>query len=84
MEKKNENEELQSRREFFKKTAKSVLPFLGIMVLGPTLLTSCEKDDDLESGCGKSCSGSCDGDCAATCGMDCWAACLSSCDYYVR
>ena len=33
MEKKNSNEELQSRREFFKKAAKAALPVVGAVVL---------------------------------------------------
>ena len=38
--KKNErNEELQSRREFFKKAAKGALPILGAMVLANAPLT---------------------------------------------
>ena len=31
--KKNKNEELQSRREFFKKAAKGALPILGAIIL---------------------------------------------------
>lgn len=34
--KKNRNEELQSRREFFKNAVKSVLPILGTIVLSST------------------------------------------------
>ena len=33
MEKKNRNEELQSRREFFKKAVKTAMPILGAVVL---------------------------------------------------
>ena len=33
MEKNEKNEELQNRREFFKKAAKSALPILGAIVL---------------------------------------------------
>lgn len=85
MEEKIKNEELQSRREFFKKTAQNVLPFLGIVAFSP-LLTSCkpdyyDPDDDEPSGCGNSCSGSCyDGctnNCDSLCGGDCWAYCES-------
>ena len=42
---KKKNEELQSRRDFFKKAAKGVLPILGMVVVGPSLM-SCSKDDD--------------------------------------
>ena len=46
MKKNGKNEELQSRREFFKKAAKGALPIFGAIVLGPSLITSCSKDDD--------------------------------------
>ncbi len=45
MEKKMNSEELQSRREFFKKAGKRVLPFIGLVAFGPTFFTSCSKDD---------------------------------------
>ncbi len=85
MEKKNQNEELQSRREFFKKAAKGVLPILGIVALGPSVLTSCSKDDDDEddriskpSGC-NGCSGSCSSSCSGSCEESCNAACAFNC-----
>lgn len=80
MEKKNHNEELQSRCEFFKKTAKGALPILGISLFGPSIFASCEKDDDDDNGshkgnggngggcgCGGNCSGSCDDSCSGNC-----------------
>ena len=68
MEKKNKNEELLSRREFFNKTAKSALPILGISLFGAALLTSCEPDDGPgRCSCSSTCSGSCDGDCSGNC-----------------
>uniref|UniRef100_UPI003FEDF0F2 hypothetical protein n=1 Tax=Prevotella sp. TaxID=59823 RepID=UPI003FEDF0F2 len=42
---KKKNEELQSRRDFFKKAAKGALPILGMVVVGPSFM-SCSKDDD--------------------------------------
>lgn len=77
MSKNEKKEELQSRREFIKKTAKGALPILGISLFGTSILTSCDKDDpELEvSGCGKSCSGSCDGSCSGSC-----ESCTGSCD----
>lgn len=85
MKKSKKNEELQSRREFFKNAAKGALPILAFTVLGPTILSSCKKDDDNKtsssSGCGKSCSGGCDDGCTNNCddlcGGDCWAYCES-------
>ena len=84
MNKKNENEELQSRREFFKKTAQNVLPFLGVVALSP-LLTSCDPfDEDGPRGCGNSCSGSCEGDCAGDCDDNCTADCWNGCDRWQK
>lgn len=78
--KKNEKDnELQSRREFLKKTAKGALPILGISLFGPSILSSCGNDDEEKgsssSGCGKSCSGSCDNSCSGSCD-----SCTGSCD----
>ena len=39
------DEELQSRREFFKSAAKGALPIFAISMLGSTVLSSCDKDD---------------------------------------
>ena len=80
MSKNEKKEELQSRREFIKKTAKGALPILGISLFGPSILTSCDKDEPESgnnefSGCGKSCSGSCDGSCSGSC-----ESCTGSCD----
>ena len=68
------DEELLSRREFFKNAAKGVLPILAFTVFGSSVLTACEKEDDertckngCSGGCKKSCSGSCDNDCSGTC-----------------
>lgn len=81
MKKEFQNEDLQSRREFFKNAAKGALPILAFTVLGSTFLTACEKDDNESSGCGKSCSGSCDSGCSnncdGLCGGDCWHVCES-------
>lgn len=56
------NDELQTRREFFKKTVKGVLPMLGIVAFGPSIFMSCSKDkDDGCSECSFKCSSSCEG-----------------------
>lgn len=44
--KNGKDEELISRRKFFKNSAKAVLPFLGVVTFGPAILSSCSKDDD--------------------------------------
>ena len=73
------NEDLQSRREFFKSAAKAALPVLAIAVLGSPLLTSCNKNDPSSRTC--DCYGGCDGGCSnncdSLCGGDCWAYCES-------
>ena len=83
MEEKNKNEEILSRRGFFKKATKGVLPIMGVMALGSNLV-SCnifEPDNPDEgggsdgsggsSGCGGSCKNYCGGDCTASCQSEC-------------
>ena len=57
MENKKKNEELQSRRDFFKKAANSVLPIVGAVVLSgiPQIM----KAEETPMGCRYGCSGSC-------------------------
>lgn len=61
--------EVQSRREFFKMTAKKVLPIIGgaLLVGSSSLFTSCEDCD----GCGISCSAECSSGCSSTCKSTC-------------
>lgn len=66
--------ELQSRRDFFKKSLHTVLPIIGTIVLGPSLLTSCSKEDDDYSGGNGGSSGGC-----STCSGGCGASCASKC-----
>lgn len=85
MELNKKNEELQSRREFFKKAAKGALPILALTTLGPSFLSSCSKDDDdngscknaCTGGCKSSCSGSCDGGCSNGCDEICMTSCAN-------
>lgn len=77
MEKKNRDEELQSRREFFKKAAKGALPILGAIALASTPLLASAADSAMgckygcSSGCYSSCSGSCKSSCSGTCKHAC-------------
>lgn len=95
MDNNKKNEELQSRREFFKSAAKAALPVLAIAVLGSPVLTSCEKNEPSSgssSGCGnscsgscsKSCSGGCDGGCSGDCDDGCTADCWNGCDRWQK
>lgn len=95
MKENEKNEELQSRREFFKNAAKTALPILVVAALGPALL-SCEKDEESKSSnssgcnnncsgsCSKSCSGSCDGGCSGDCDDGCTADCWNGCDRWQK
>lgn len=62
--------ELQTRREFFKKTAKGILPMLGAFVAAPTVimgtLSSCGCYD-CEAVCQDDCFNTCSGSCSDTC-----------------
>ncbi len=76
MEEKNKREEIQSRREFFKKAAKAALPVVGAAILSsvPFIKTAAAP-----SGCNLSCSGGCLQGCSGTCYGDCKGGCSNSC-----
>lgn len=82
MDKKNKHhEELQNRRDFFKKAAKRALPILGLVVLGPTVLSSCDKDETITvcDGCGGDCTNACKGTCKTGCSAACKSSCVGGC-----
>lgn len=86
MEKNKKNEELQSRREFFKKAAKGVLPILGAMVLvgAPAIVKAAEEGPmgctySCYSTCSGHCTGGCTG-CGGMCQMGCQGSCKGGCD----
>jgi len=74
MEKKINNEELQSRREFFKKAAKATLPMIAAVALAsvPAIGKAAETESGCHYGCtgvcySSACQGTCQGDCRTTC-----------------
>lgn len=76
MQKNKKNEELQSRREFFKKAAKGALPILTMTILAPAFVTSCSKGcDDCVDSCSDSCITGCKNGCSAGCGSSCNTGC---------
>lgn len=77
MEKKEKREELQSRREFFKKAAKSALPILGAIVLAnaPGIANAAE---DAPMGCNYGCTTTCIGSCKGAC-SSCSHGCARTC-----
>lgn len=84
MEKKKQNEELQSRREFFKKAVKGALPILGAVVLaGNPMLAKAVEESPMgcSYGCSYGCSGSCYSRCTGTCSGGCKGGCGGACSY---
>lgn len=78
MDTKNKNEELQSRRDFFKKAAKTALPILGAIVLANTPnIIKAEEDNPM--GCDFGCSYGCQGGCGRACSYGCTNSCSGSC-----
>lgn len=76
MEEKNKREEIQSRREFFKKAAKAALPVVGAAILSSVPFMNAEA---APSGCGYTCSGGCSGSCSSSCGFGCSGSCKGGC-----
>ncbi|MCD8291832.1 MAG: Cys-Xaa-Xaa-Xaa repeat radical SAM target protein [Prevotella sp.] len=69
------NEELQSRREFFKKAAKATLPVIGAIALMSIPTAS----KAISMGCSNdACTGTCMGTCKGTC-ESCSHGCAVSC-----
>ena len=81
MKKSNKNEELQSRREFFKSAAKAALPVVGAMALANLPIVSQAATDCANNcgyGCAYYCLGSCKGKCHTTCTGSCYQSCSGS------
>ena len=80
--KQNKNEELQSRRQFFKKAAKNALPILGAITLAnmPMIAKAGETAMGCSSGCYTECSNTCKGGCHYGCGSTCSGKCIGSCN----
>lgn len=79
MEEKNKKEELQSRRDFFKKAAKAALPIMGAIVLANVPDLSKAMKSEMECDCSGACSGTCIGNCKGTCDGACMGTCQGSC-----
>lgn len=81
MKENEKDEELQSRREFFKRAAKSALPILGAIALAgtPSIVKAAEEVMDCNYSCSYSCSNSCRGNCYGGCSGSCGGACSYSC-----
>ncbi|MBR6925815.1 MAG: Cys-Xaa-Xaa-Xaa repeat radical SAM target protein [Bacteroidaceae bacterium] len=80
MKKNRKNEELQSRREFFKKAAKGALPILGAIAVAGIPFVAKAKGE-VPSSCRWACSYSCSGGCQGSCQGSCSTSCMGSCRY---
>ena len=83
MKQNKKQEELQSRREFFKKAGKAALPILGAIALTqiPVIGNAASKNYDCNYGCTGTCAGSCTRSCYGNCYGDCTGTCKGSCGY---
>lgn len=83
MENNKKKEELQSRREFFKKVGKGVLPILGAAVLSALPVEEAKAqwgcNYSCQDSCSRGCYGGCSSSCGGSCGMQCSGFCKGSC-----
>lgn len=79
MSNKKQNEELQSRREFFKKAAKAALPVVGAVVMTSLPSSIFATNTTGCNGCSSTCTGSCVGSCTGGCMGGCSGSCSGSC-----
>ena len=77
MSKSKKNEELQSRREFFKQAAKAALPVVGAAIMASVPFAQANA-----MGCNYACTGNCYGGCDGVCGGNCINTCSNSCSNY--
>lgn len=71
MKKEKQKEELQSRREFFKKAAKGALPVISFIALSTlSIPIKAAKTTDCEKACVASCGAAC---------TSCWTGCTGTC-----
>lgn len=74
---KKENNELQSRREFFKKAAKGALPILGAVILASSPIITKASEECLTycEHCNSNCTNGCRTGCQQGCGSSCNTEC---------
>lgn len=77
---KKKNEGVQSRREFFKRAAKTALPILGAVLLASNPIVAKAAETPMGCmGCSNGCTATCRGTCSSTCTGSCIDGCKSSC-----
>ena len=83
-EKMKKNEELQSRREFFKKAAKGALPILGAVLLAnaPMISQAADVSSTYCNHCNSNCVNGCRTGCHRGCGSSCYTNCQGQTSKY--
>lgn len=79
---KKENNEIQSRREFFKKAAKGALPILGAVILASSPIISNASEEYLTY-C-ENCNSNCTNGCRTGCSRGCGNSCLTNCQAHTH
>ena len=85
MKNKKNNEELQSRRQFFKQAAKGALPIIAatVMASAPVIMNAAEPTMGCTSTCKLACASNCytgcEGGCADHCARSCSESCYTTC-----
>ena len=81
MEQNNNNEELLSRRGFFRQAVKKTLPILGALAVSsiPGLAFAKKETPSGCAACNGTCSTGCDGSCYRGCQAGCRGSCLETC-----
>jgi len=77
---KSKKEELQSRRQFFRKAAKTALPILGAIVLASNPIMA--NASNVANGCSRYGCGVCTSGCRGTCTGGCEKTCVGGCKNY--
>lgn len=76
------SEEIQSRREFFKRSIKTILPIFGIALFGTkSVLAKTEYNSSKKTNAPMDCYGSCYGTCLSCTGTctSCYGTCIGTC-----
>ena len=79
--KEKQNKKILSRRGFFKKAAKKVLPIIALVGLTSVqpLLAAGKRSNDC-SDCTGNCQYTCEGTCGSSCEKGCYGTCEGSCE----
>lgn len=72
-------EQVQSRRDFFKEAGKKMLPMIGAAVLSSLPFSECKAQWGCNYSCSSGCWGGCSGGCYRSCDTGCDGGCKGTC-----